>query len=113
MLRHLKTILQTKFCVCLRGVSHFLPILTLSLRIGITSERSSTLFKDSYLEVLFHTTNSMIWGAITLPKLTSHCSVAPLHNSKTPQHFAFVTKYVAHFVAQSLLFPTVAITKNA
>ena len=26
-------------------------------------------------------------------------------------HFAFITKYVAHFVAQSLLFPAVAITR--
>ena len=26
-------------------------------------------------------------------------------------HFAFITKYVAHFVAQSLLFPMVAITR--
>ena len=25
-------------------------------------------------------------------------------------HFVFITKYVAHFVAQSLLFPVVAIT---
>ena len=25
----------------------------------------------------------------------------------TPLHFAFITKYVAHFVAQSLLFPVV------
>ena len=34
----------------------------------------------------------------------------------TPQHFAFITKYVAHFLAQSLLFPLVARTqlkKNA
>ena len=29
----------------------------------------------------------------------------------TPLHFDFNTKYVAHFVAQSLLFPTVAITQ--
>ena len=29
----------------------------------------------------------------------------------TPLHFAFITKYVAHFVAQSLLFPAVAITR--
>ena len=29
----------------------------------------------------------------------------------TPLHFAFITKYVAHFVAQSLLFPAVAITQ--
>ena len=29
----------------------------------------------------------------------------------TPLHFAFITKYVAHFVAQSLLFPTVVITR--
>ena len=29
----------------------------------------------------------------------------------TPQHFAFITKYVAHFVAQTLLFDTVAITQ--
>ena len=29
----------------------------------------------------------------------------------TQQHFAFITKYVAHFVAQSLLFAIVAITR--
>ena len=29
----------------------------------------------------------------------------------TPQHFAFVAKYVAPFVAQSLLLATVAITQ--
>ena len=29
----------------------------------------------------------------------------------TTQHFAFVTNYVAHFIAQSLLLATVAITR--
>ena len=28
-----------------------------------------------------------------------------------PLHFVFINKYVAHFVAQSLLFPMVAITR--
>ena len=29
----------------------------------------------------------------------------------TPQHFVIITKYVVHFVAQSLLFATVLITR--
>ena len=30
----------------------------------------------------------------------------------TPLHFAFITKYVAHFVAESLLFPMIVITRK-
>ena len=53
---------RDKTFVFVRGISHSLPTLTLSLRGWKYSKRSSALFKDSYLRVLFHNTISMIRG---------------------------------------------------
>ena len=57
MLPHLKTILQTNLLCLSQRYRPPLPTLTLSLKSGSTSKRSSALFKDSYLKVLFNNLN--------------------------------------------------------
>ena len=59
--------------------------------------------------------NSLKTGSDTSINIFLNFSLAVDKNERTltaitPLHFPFITKYVAHFVAQSLLFPMVAIT---